>query len=300
MITVAHKKRLVNPAKKRRRSNLSPRQIKFFGTAAQKAALKRKRQAAAGKAHRRRNKAAARKNTPRRKNVGEVVVAGLMGANPAERRSTKVAQKKRKNRKNSVAPRRRYNASKHSPSTPRRRRPSHKNPAGAHRRRRHNPGGGVMTLLEKGAFVIGGAVGSRALPQMLLGGNNTGWLGYLANGITALVLGWGTGKFWKRDAGQMVTIGGFGALVLRVIADNTTIGQQLQSQLQGVGDVGVYGATTFFVPLAERPGGDRGAVDLPAAVIPPPTPPPAAGGNPGKGMGRYSGAGRFSAAGRYM
>jgi hypothetical protein len=296
MVRVARKRRLVNPARRRRK--LSAKQIKFFGTPAQKAALRRKRSSAAT-GHRRRNTA----KKHRRKNVGEIIIAGL---NPASiERSTRKMKKTKKRRKNRSAAasapkrRRRYNVARKNPATAPRRRRRHRNSGSSHRRRTRrysNPNSRAMNLFEMGAWGVGGMIGSRALPQVVLGAKNTGWLGYLANGIAALGLGWGVKKFVHKEAGDMVMIGGIGGLILRVIADNTTVGKALASQLQGVGDVGVYGAATFFTPLAEAGNGDRGALSLPSAVDRPsmPAAPAGAAGVGRTGGSRYTSGSRFN------
>lgn len=303
MATWSKTTRLVNPARKRkaRRSNLSPKQIKFFGTPAQKAALKRKRRAAALTSLKKRAKNSARpKRTAHRRRNAPIITAGLVNPAATPKRSTPMSKtKKRKSRKNRASsstprvvhhyhrPRKRKRNSNSFMSAPRRRRSTG-------RRRKANPslrgGTGIVT---KGLWAMGGLILSRLVPQFFLGAKNTGVVGYGSNLAVAIGGGYLAKSITKSsDAGNMFVIGGIGGLVLRAVQDFTPFGQAVNSSLQGLGDIGVYGATTFFVPLAEAPGSDRGAVDLPAAVMR-----PAAAAAPA-GMGvvpRYTrGAGRYN------
>lgn len=274
MATWGVKKRLVNPARKvkKNRAKLSPAQIKFFGSPQQKAALKRKRRNAAllSKVKTKKRVSAPVKRVKRRKNIpGAIITAGL--ANPAAKKERRTMSKSKTKKRRSTA---RPNQSHRSP----RRAPRRKNgliPYNFTGQRRHkktkrraNPSlrssGG---LLKNGLFMLAGLVGSRLLPQAFLGSKNTGVMGYGSN--LAIALGGGFAvKSVLRDsqAGNMFILGGIGGIILRAIQDFTPFGQAINSSLQGVGDVGIYGATTFFVPLAEAPGSDRGQMDLPSAV----------------------------------
>lgn len=147
-------------------------------------------------------------------------------------------------------------------------------------------------LLKNGLFMLAGLVGSRLLPQIFLASNNTGVMGYGANLAITLGGGFLTKSVLKdSQAGNMFILGGIGGIILRAIQDFTPFGQAINTSLQGVGDVGIYGATTFFVPLAEAGGSDRGQVALPAAVSPQPMPMPAKSTGVG---GRFNSRGRFA------
>jgi hypothetical protein len=303
------RKRLVNPARSRRR-NLSPKQIKFFGTPAQKAALKRKRSKSAHAAPRRKASTRiakpAHRRRPARTNPGDIFTIGLAGlANPARRKRSNMAKRKtnkasRPRRRNKATThRRRANPVFHSKAhRPRRRR---HNPAVARRRRNPESVGSIGNVLVQAAWAGGGAVGSRVLTQLALGGNNNGVLGYLANAGVALGLGWGVKKFTKdANAAKMVVVGGFIGILLRAVQDFTPFGSAVTSAFSGLGDVGIYGATTFFAPLQEAPGATRGIPLLPGAMSQPAPAPAGASGtgprrmaNAGVG-GRFSGGGRFS------
>jgi hypothetical protein len=243
-------------AKKRRK--MTAKQIKHFGTKRQKAALKAKRSGA----HRARTKtnpprkrtvvakrAAPRKRAKKsaakhRRNPTPMIISWAAG-NPAGR-STKVAKSKRKK---VYATAKRSNAG---------RRPAKK------RIVRHlkwsNPGalGRPMDWLQGGAGVIAGVVGTRAIPQMLMGPSNTGPLGYGANAATAVALGWLTHMLFPRNQVLVTAViaGGFAGLLSRIIADKTPFGQQLS--LTGLGDhgFGMYQKSNF--PYPQRIAAPRG------------------------------------------
>jgi hypothetical protein len=119
--------------------------------------------------------------------------------------------------------------------------------------------------------VIGGLVGSKYLTQLALGGNNTGIMGYGGNLVAALALGWGTAKFTKnKELGAMVTIGGVAGVVMRVISDNTSIGQYINLSLSGIGKggdtgIGIIQNSSFPVPQTFAPGSMTQAV-VPSAT----------------------------------
>jgi hypothetical protein len=252
------------------RRKMTAKQIKHFGTKRQKAALKAKRSGA----HRKRtnppksggrvisgygstvmNPHRKRKKNPgnhkivinsarkRRKNPTPMILSWAAG-NPA-RRSTKVAQKKRKK---VYATAKRSNAG---------RRPAKK--VICHRRR-SNPGGlgRPMDWLQGGAGVIAGVVGTRAIPQLLLGATNTSYTGYAANAVTAVALGWVTNMLFKGNSVLVTAViaGGFAGLLSRIIADKTPFGAQLS--LTGLGDhgFGLYQKSNFpYPPRVQAPRG---------------------------------------------
>ena len=104
------------------------------------------------------------------------------------------------------------------------------------RRKSRNPGsiGKPMDWVKGGVGVIAGGVGTRVIPQFL-GTTNTGAMGYGLNAIAAIGLSFAAHMFTK-DAvlTASVAAGGFAALILRVIGDNTPYGSALA--LSGFGD----------------------------------------------------------------
>jgi hypothetical protein len=252
---------------------MSAKQIKHFGTKRQKAALKARRHAPARKRNppkgggrvisgygstvmngarkrRRRNPGnhkivinSARKRrkstVKRRKNPTPMILSWAAG-NPAKR--SKSVAKTRSRRRKTYATAKRSNAG--------RRRANPKRIM--HHRRRSNPAGlgRPMDWLQGGAGVIAGVVGTRALPQMLLGATNTGVTGYAANAVAAVGLGFLTHMLFPRNAVLVTSViaGGFAGLLSRIIADQTPFGAQLS--LTGLGDhgFGLYQKSNYPYP----------------------------------------------------
>ena len=333
MAQVAVKRRLVNPARRRnnprKKLSLAQRLAGFGGKrsqAAAKAAKKRSRAATKAAATRKRTSAAPRRVTkattrktattrkkrtarPRRSNPTEIIQLGL--ANPAPKRRKTVRRKRkastsrrrpsyRRRRSNPVARTRR--ARRSNPTSVARRPYRRRNPA-VTRRRRRNPSsvGRVGGMLQQSLYLISGAVGTRAVTQMVLKGKNEGAIGYVGNAVAAFALGGVAGKVLKSKAvGQTVTFGGIVALALRLIQDFTPLGGYVQQTLamSGIrGDVGVgfLEPTTFFVPLAPADG--RGARNAQMAVPQVAAPQPA-NGQAMNGLSGHTVNGRYG-GGRY-
>ncbi len=194
------------PRKANSRKRLSAKQIKFFGTKAQRAALKRRRVKAnpkrrarrrvvASAPRRRRVRRVARMNPVRRvvrrrrrrTNPAHLLTLGLAGlVNPRKRRRTKkVAIKRRRRKATSSAPRRRRRRVASNPRRHRRRRNTtvvvrtrrrrsrRMNPRRRvvrHHRRSRNPLFGHSGAATMGKMVIGGLAGvtiCKAVPNML-------------------------------------------------------------------------------------------------------------------------------------
>lgn len=245
-----------NMAKTRRK--MTAKQIKHFGTKRQRAALKasrtrhrartkktnppRKRRVVAKRAAPR--KRVAKKSTAKRRNPTPMIISWAAG-NPAKR-SHKVAKSRKKKR---YATAKRSNAGRRRPAK-----------VVHHRRRSRNPGslGRPMDWLQGGAGVIAGVVGTRALPQLLLGSSNTSYTGYAANAVAAVGLGWLTNMLFPRNSVLVTAViaGGFAGLLSRIIADKTPFGAQLA--LTGLGDhgFGLYQKSNF--PYPYRVQGARG------------------------------------------
>ena len=257
MATAVRRHAIVNPhrrrkAKARRRKNrarhLSAKQIRFFGTPAQKAALKRSRSAKRAAAHRnrsvpkKRNRRRAAHRTRRRSNPGDILSYAIPLGNPGRKRRSMAKHAKR-----------RRASAKH------RRNPARR----AHRRhnRRHyrrNPPQ-IMGLLSQSIFIIGGAVGSKLLTQAVLGSNNVGVFGYAGNAAATAVLAMLTHAFVKnprvRDG---IIAGGAVQIVLRLITDYTPFGRYT-AQL-GMGD---YIASNSVFPQRYLDALNSGMVDIP-------------------------------------
>ena len=307
MATAVRRHTIVNPARrnraKARRSNrahhrrLSAKQIKYFGTPQQKAALKRKRKHNAAKHHRKhaRRTVAKRSNAPkhrshraaprakkrsshkRRKNPGEILSLTL--GNPAGKRRS-MARHHKKNRRHAASGSRRHNR-RHNPG----RRMNAKHHSYRHRRR--NPGGiNVTSIFTQGLSALAGLVGSRLLTQAVLGSSNTGAYGYAGNAAATAVLATAAHMLFKGkpDVRNGVIIGGVLGIGARVMEDYTPFGTYLSQA--GVGDYAGGGAhgVGVYLPwngvVAQRytdalnsaqvqiPSGWAPTVNMPAATTP--------------------------------
>lgn len=118
--------------------------------------------------------------------------------------------------------------------------------------RRRNPILGMSggDLLSEGIGVVAGAAGSRIIPQMVLGSNNTGIVGYGANAASGIGISWLLRSFSPRLAhGAM--LGTVASIAMRVVSD--LWGQNaLTGGLSGDlgGDLGFYVNNSFPLPTA--------------------------------------------------
>ena len=107
-----------------------------------------------------------------------------------------------------------------------------------------------MNWIQGGAGVVAGVVGARAIPQMILGATNTGTMGYVANAVAAVGLGWLTHMVFPRNQTLVTAViaGGFAGLISRIISDQTPYGAQLS--LTGLGDygLGLYQKSNYPYP----------------------------------------------------
>lgn len=105
---------------------------------------------------------------------------------------------------------------------------------------------GITNVLIDAGWAAGGAVGSRALTQVVLQSGNTGIMGYGANLISGFLLSWGAKALLKNSrAAADIMMGTLIGVILRAAQDFTPLGQA--AALSGLGD---FLATTFFTPRA--------------------------------------------------
>jgi len=242
---------------------MSAKQIRFFGSKRQKAALRAKRARPAKKhAHRntarKTNTARSRPKTshrsrtaprPRRKNPE--LVSFLLG-NSAHKGAKTVAHSKKKTKKRAVSQRSNAGTRRSKPKAH-----SYRSKA-----QRGNPGsiGSPKTWVMGGAGALAGFVGSAAIPQLILGTGNTGVTGYAVTAGAAIGLGLLSHFLLPRQ--QAVTFGvvagGFANLLRRIISDQTPFGQYVSGT--GMGDymVANWGpprmTNGLFSAMAESPG----------------------------------------------
>ena len=271
---------IANAAKRRKTKRNAPRhmtakQIRFFGSPAQKAALRRSKSAKRNRAKTKRHSAAHRPKQVKR-NTGEIIGytipngGGTKRRKPAKKGHSTMAKTKKKRASKANAGYRRPKKHKKNAahrgghrhrSTQRRR---------AHHKRNAPSFGGIGTILTNAVFVIAGALGSKLLAQMVLGTNNTGIMGYAGNAIAGVGLWFLADKVLKnKEAAKGVISGTAVQLVLRLINDYTPFGQYV-SQL-GMGD---YQAQAFVTPQVLVDPYNSARIKIPGAWLPPPPPPP--------------------------
>ncbi len=190
--------------------------------------------------------------TQTRKNPGQLITLGLV--NP---------QKKRTAMK-----------SKSRTTTTKKRAPRKSNPLFAKKAvkktRRRNPSTmrKPLDLAKLSLTALVGLVATRQIPQMLLNSKNSGWLGYAANFGTAALAGALVGKFYNKDAGKFVFIGGSIYTASRILTEQfSPIGKYFS--LSGVGDaqaagLGVIRQGYFPVPVVRD---SSGAPMIPQAIV---------------------------------
>jgi hypothetical protein len=113
-----------------------------------------------------------------------------------------------------------------------------------HRRYFRNPGNGGLLMAVGGGAV--GAFATRAIPQAVAAGSNTGIMGYAMNAVVAF----GGGllvKKWNQTAGFGWMVGGGASLLLRVYQDYTT---GASSAGASDGSMGLYIGSPFVIPTS--------------------------------------------------
>jgi hypothetical protein len=137
------------------------------------------------------------------------------------------------------------------------------NPARRHHRRR-NPGlgsfGRPIDWVYGGVGVIAGVVGTRAIPQLVLGSSNTGIMGYLANAATTALLTIAA-RFASKSPvlSGAVLAGGAASILSRIIQDYSLLGSY--SSQVGLGD---YLMSDFLVPARLSNGMSNAQIARPA------------------------------------
>ena len=324
-MALAAKRRVVVNAGRRTKRNrprqLTAKQIKFFGTPAQKAALKRRRttshsskRAVRKTVNRARSYHRPRK-APARKNPGEILSLVLnpggrkkgttMAAKSSKRsRAARRAYLRRMRAKANPRPRHRRRTVRANPAPRRRRRAN-----SGHRRRynrRRNPGmssgGGFSHDIMQAVAAFGGYFGSKLATQLVMGSGNTGVAGYMGNAAATAALAIIAGVFPPtKKLVTMIVAGGAIQIIARVLSDNTAFGT-LTSQL-GVGD---YQMQNFVTPQRLTDPLNSAAIEIPSGwgaapsvVVSSNAAPGAAPGvhgysSNGMGRGLYSPAGIYS------
>ncbi|MCU1284477.1 MAG: hypothetical protein JWO13_827 [Acidobacteriales bacterium] len=142
----------------------------------------------------------------------------------------------------------------------------------------------MLAKLAAGAFI--GGIATRGLTQQVLGDKNTGYMGYGANAIAAILLGYGANKLGAPPAvASGVVAGGFSALIQRIWSEK--VSQTSPAAMAGLGDIdysanglGDYVASGFPLPSVSQQQGNYQVVPVGGGSIPTGTDiTPAAGAN---------------------
>lgn len=263
---------VANPGKGNRGRHMTAKQIRYFGTKAQRARLR------AGGA-----KWSDKKSHHRHNAGGDIV--GYTLANSAGKRGHKkmAATKSTRGRKNKGNKGRHSGYSKHAKKNTGHHAMTHhfaNGPASSveHKpkyRYRHNAGtfgtSGIGAIVTNAIFVIAGALGSKLLTQMVLGANNVGVVGYAGNAVVGGLMWFVTEKVMHNKTASAGVIAGTAVqIILRLINDYTPFGQYV-SQL-GMGD---YQAQSFVTPQVLVDPYNSAQIRIPGAWLPPPAPAPA-------------------------
>jgi len=301
--------RLHNPATKKRRK-LSPKQIKFFGTKGQRAALKAKRSRARSPSVRaasaKRTRSASTRASPRARsaigaarargakacgrglgpapqgNVGEIITISLPNSGTRRKTSSMAKTKRRSNPKHRAAPRKRaWSKTKvvyRYRSKPRKKARGRRNPAGL----------GLGGRFTEAIGVVGGAALNKMVVDGVLPvGLRSGFMGYISTAVIAMASGPIVGNISKnKKLGESISLGGWVALALR-LANDFMPQVPLGLSLNGMGRVI---PSQFAVPRV--PIGNSFSRFVAPGWTPRPALPPAmvSGGN---GVGAYGGGRRM-------
>lgn len=282
---VKKRRKLLNPGRRRR---MTAKQIRYFGTKRQRAALRHHHKMKSRRHNAPRPwKAIYRKRYPskRRHNISGIMVATIPGFNPGRKRRKRrsnrgMARVSAKRRRAGLKAARTRRARRYARSHGRRRhnrrhyrvrnrtkvvyryRGHHRRHNRGHRRR--NPfgfGGGGDVQAVTG--IIAGAAVTRLLTGFVPAQYNAGIPGYIITAIAAVLQGQVVGKVAKSPQfGKYMTWGGLTYLGLRIINDMIpTLSGYLPFGLQGLGLISP--SPGFFNPQVFGPGG---SVVLPNSI----------------------------------
>lgn len=144
-------------------------------------------------------------------------------------------------------------------------------------RRRRNPSVGgfdVAELMKIGAGAFVGSVATRGLTQAILKDKNTGWMGYGANALAAVLLGFAASKVGaSKSVATGVAAGGMAALFMRIWSEKVSQ-TTAAAAMSGLGDIdfsdnglGDYVDSSFSLPSVSQPNGNYQVV-MPAGSAP--------------------------------
>ena len=148
----------------------------------------------------------------------------------------------------------------------RRRKRGRRNPAAAGRM--GSALGVSSDTIQKALWAIPGGVAARALPELVLPAQNSGWSGYLLNLGTAIVASMAARRFIGQQAGDGVLIGGIAMTAGRIVADQfgkeyITFASLSGDPAYNLGGMGAYAPAEFVLPTQTQrllPGTNAAAV----------------------------------------
>lgn len=143
-----------------------------------------------------------------------------------------------------------------------------------HHHRRHNPFGIDRGTIKLAAWGTAGGVVAYALPAVVLPAQNTGFMGYGLNILSAIAGKIAGDAVGGKDAGDGMLIGGLVATGIRVVKDLAG------SSIPGMG---AYWPSFFALPTTSNPYGQVLQSPYPQPAL------PAAAGKAGMGGGRFGG-----------
>lgn len=162
----------------------------------------------------------------------------------------------------------------HGKARSRRRNPIYR--AKVYRRRRRNPSFAVagykpVDLLKLGASAAAGAVAARAITQVALKDKNQGLMGYGANILVSIALGYFGSKL-SQEVGVGLLAGGLGSTMQRIWDERVSnVSPAAQPQLSGLGDasysdngLGEYVNADWYQPTFMGPAAPAAGVPTPA------------------------------------
>ena len=141
-----------------------------------------------------------------------------------------------------------------------------------HYRFHRNPLGIDKSSLMTAGGVAAGMIGAAALPAVIMPAQNTGWMGYGLNALSAVALKIAADAFAGKNVGDNVLAGGLGFTLVRIVKDNLSV-------------PGLSAYWPSFLPNFPAASNPYGQMASPVAYAP-----PAAAAAGGKGMsgGRFS------------
>lgn len=284
MAVTLRRKLVANSGRRKRRGNPLRRLTRaqklagFGGKRAQSSAKHRRRKTSSASASPKRAPATRRRK--RRSNPGEILSVllnpGRTGRKKGSKSMAAPKRRRRRARRSNATPhrrRRRANATHRrrrrvsaAPVHHRRRRRAN---TGRHRRRRANArrssggGSGVFGSVTHIGVSIAAAFGAKYLTQAVLGASNTGFVGYIGNGVATAAMAMVAKMFGYARFVNAIVAGGALQVAIRIASDYTPYGAQLART--GLGD---YQISSWVTPQRYVDPLNSAQVEIPSGWAP--------------------------------